>query len=170
EVDFQVEPQPGDPNQAVLLQVRVRDKKFQPLDNASISIQIHSLGQDTMVRTNSISIPAEASGTEPGLYQATYIPRETGAYKAEAIINDSAGGDLGRAENGWTSDPAADEFRSLKPNRALLEAMAKKTGGEVIELNQLEQLADKLPHKKAPILEAWSFPVWHQPAVIASAL
>jgi len=40
--------------------------------------------------------------------------------------------EVGRAESGWTSDPAADEFRSLKPNRALLENIAKRTGGEII--------------------------------------
>src|SRR5205814_7784718 len=39
-VELTAEPQAGDPNQAMLLQVRVRDKKFQPLDNAKVTLNV----------------------------------------------------------------------------------------------------------------------------------
>ena len=64
----------------------------------------------------------------------------------------------------------ADEFRSLKPNRVLLQEIAKKTGGEVIGLERLEGFANELPHRKVPIAESWTFPIWHQPAVFLFAL
>ena len=38
--DLTAEPQPDDPNGAVRLQVRVRDAKFQPLDNAAVSVAV----------------------------------------------------------------------------------------------------------------------------------
>jgi hypothetical protein len=50
---------------------------------------------------------------------------------------------LVRAQSGWTSDPAAEEFRSLKPNRALLETIAKQTGGEMVAMNALEAFAEE---------------------------
>jgi hypothetical protein len=108
--------------------------------------------------------------TEPGLYQATYIPRGTGGYLAEAVVTDAAGVEVGRAEAGWTADPAAEEFRSLKPNRALLESIAKQTGGKVIAADQLESFAAELPNRKAPITESWTYPLWHQPAVFLFAM
>ena len=55
-------------------------------------------------------------------------------------------------------------------NRALLESIAKQTGGEVIAADQLDGFAAGLPNRKAPITESWSYPLWHQPAVFLFAL
>ena len=161
------EQQPGDPNQAVRLQVRVRDKKFLPLDNASVTLHVRPVGTSA---TNLIRLTAEPSVTQAGVYEATYVPRETGGYHAEAVVTDPTGMEAGRAEAGWTSDPAADEFRSLKPNRALLEAIAKSTGGEVISASALESFAKALPNRKAPVTENWTSPLWHQAGVFLFAL
>jgi hypothetical protein len=119
---------------------------------------------------NAIRLTAEPALSEAGLYQATYIPRDTGGYKADAVVTNSAGAEVGRAEVGWTADLAAEEFRSLKPNRALLEMIAKKTGGEMIAVDALEQFARSLPNRKVPITESWTFPLWHTPMVFAFAL
>ncbi len=161
------EQQPGDPNQAVRLQVRVRDKKFLPLDNAAVTLHVSPVG---VSGTNVIRLTAEPSVTQAGVYEATYVPRETGGYHAEAVVIDQNGMEEGRAEAGWTSDPAADEFRSLKPNRALLEAIAKQTGGEVILASSLESFAKGLPNRKAPVTENWTSPLWHQAGVFLFAL
>ncbi|MHB8520197.1 MAG: glutamine amidotransferase [Limisphaerales bacterium] len=180
-VDVQVEPKRDDPNQAILLQVRVRDKNFQPLDNAAVSLNVRTVasglqrtngpaGEKLNTSTNAVRLAAEPSATEAGLYEATYVPRETGGYLAEAVVTDAAGAEVGRAETGWTADPAAEEFRSLKPNRALLELIAKQTGGEVITADKLGEFAAALPNRQAPITESWTFPLWHQPAVFLLAL
>lgn len=175
--ELQVEQKPGDANQSVRLQVKVRDKKFLPLDNASVAITITPIGADALklsgVATNplnSIRLTAEPSLNQAGVYETTYVPRETGGYRAEALVTDSTGLEAGRTETGWTSDPAADEFRSLTPNRALLETIARKTGGEVIAASALETFAQSLPNRKAPITESWTSPLWHQASVFLFAL
>lgn len=179
-IDFQATARRDDPNQAVELQVRARDKSFQPLDNALVHLTVRQLTNESArveggsgklnTATNGIRLTADPSLTEAGLYQATYIPRETGGYLAEAVVTDAAGVEVGRAEAGWTADPAAEEFRSLKPNRALLESIARQTGGEVIAADNLDAFAAGLPNRKAPITESWSYPLWHQPAVFLFAL
>jgi hypothetical protein len=166
---------PGDANQAIRLQVRVRDKKFQPLDNASVSLAVTPVGiqknaDGTTNRATAIRLTAEPALNEAGLYEATYVPRETGGYQAESVVIDSTGMEVGRTEAGWTSDPAADEFRSLTPNRGLLEAIAKKTGGEVISAAGLQKFTKGLPNRKAPITESWTSPLWHQAGVFLFAL
>lgn len=190
-IDLQAEQKTGEANQPVHLKVRARDQKFQPLDNASVTLIVRSLGQpsrvvaqDGVFRTAGtpesrdkqstaldagIRITAEPAD-EPGLYQATYIPRETGGYRAEAVVNNAEGMQVGTAEAGWTSDPAAEEFRSLKPNRALLDSIAKRTGGEIIDSTKLEEFARSLPKRKAPITESWSLPLWHRSSVFLFAL
>ncbi|HEY2953396.1 MAG TPA: glutamine amidotransferase [Verrucomicrobiae bacterium] len=175
-INLQVEHQRDDPNQAVLLQVRVRDPKFQPLDNAAVAITVQPLAGEPRLgaiggqATNTIRLNAEPALTEPGLYQATYVPRDTGGYFAEATVTNAVGAEVGHAAAGWTSDLAAEEFRSLKPNRALLEMIAKKTGGEIIVASKLDEFARALPARHAPIIETWSLPLWHRSSVFLFAL
>src|SRR5438105_12784871 len=45
-VDVQVEAKRDDPNQSVRLQVRVRDKKYQPLDDASVVLTVRTITND----------------------------------------------------------------------------------------------------------------------------
>ncbi len=168
-VELTAQPKKGDANQAIELRVRVRDPKFQPLDNATVMLNVQPV-LGGVSNAPAIRLPAEPSTTEPGLYTATFVPRETGGYHVEATATNSVGAEAGRAVAGWTTDLAAEEFRSLKPNRALLETIAKQTGGEVVDMGALGSFASRLPSLKAPVTEAWTMPLWHQPVVFAFAL
>jgi uncharacterized membrane protein len=171
-VELNVEPRPDDGNGAVTLAVRARDPKFQALDNASVTVEIEPVMGDASAgaKTNSLRLQAEPSVNEPGLYQAVYVPRVTGGYKATAYVTNSVGAEAGRDDSGWSTDLAAEEFRSLSPNVPLLEAIAKKSGGEIIPANRLEEFVRNLPQKHAPIMDSWTFPLWHTPAMFGFAL
>jgi uncharacterized membrane protein len=185
-IELSVEPRRGDPNQAVSLEARARDGKFQPLDNATVRLTVRPVDPAARpsqppgpadpsrasgaAQTSSVRLNAEPSLQEAGMYEATYVPRETGGYEAEVVVTDPNGLEVGRAVAGWTSDPAADEFRSLKPNRALLASLAQKTGGEVIAADKLDEFVRVLPSLKVPITESWSFPLWHRAVVFLFAL
>lgn len=171
-VDLVVEPIPEDPNGAMRLQARVRDPRFQPMDNATVVLQVEPVltGGTGSGATNLLRLPAEASLSEQGLYEAVYIPRLTGGFRATAFVTNSVGAEVGRAEAGWSTDLAAEEFRSLIPNVALLETLAQKTGGEVIPAGKLEAFIRGLPDRRAPVMDAWTFPLWHTPAMFALAL
>src|SRR5205823_9834154 len=95
-VDLAVE-QTEDANGAVGLQVRVRDPKFQPLDNAGVTVEIQPVMTDANGggATNALRLQAEAASSEPGLYQLTYVPRLTGGYKATAYVTNSSGAEVG---------------------------------------------------------------------------
>lgn len=163
-IEFTTQKISGEGGQSFELRVRVRDEKFQPLDNASVLINVTELGKPP------IRLTAEPSLQEPGVYQASFVSRQPGGYRADAIVTNATGGWVGMAEAGWVSDLAEEEFRSLKPNRALLESLARKTGGEVIALEKLGDFVASLPRKKAPVTESWTAPLWHKPAVFLFAL
>jgi hypothetical protein len=170
-IDCTVEPVPADPNGAMRLQVRVRDEKFQPVDDASVKISVEPVAFDGgKTPPLPIQIEAEPALSEPGLYQATYVPRQTGGYQATARVTNGSGADLGQGTAGWSTDLAAAEFRSLTPNRALLEDLARQTGGEVVAAEDLNNFARRLPHLRAPVMEAWTQPAWHTPAMLGFAL
>ncbi len=171
-VNLTAEPKPDDPSGAVRLQVRVRDERFQPLDNASVSIAIQtvSMSGTTGASTNILQLSTEPSLSDAGVYEATFVPRVTGGFRAVASVTNSVGAEIGRSEAGWVSDLAAEEFRSLTPNAALLEQIAKKTGGEVIAAKDLESFVKRLPALRAPVMESYAQPLWHTPVLFAFAL
>jgi uncharacterized membrane protein len=168
DVPRRVEINPGAASEGTrILEVRVKDKQFQPLVNANVTISVRVLGHG---ETNTIRLAAEPSARESGLYEATYADRETAAYLAEAVALDEAGAELGRAQAAWSSDLAAEEFKFLKPNRSLLEQLARSTGGRVLAPDDLEKFARQLPHEKVPIMETWTSPMWHRASVFLFAL
>lgn len=171
-VDLAIDPHPADGSAGVKLSVRVRDPQFQPLDNASISLAIQQVitPQGAPSQTNLIHLQADASASEPGLYEASYIPRSGGGYLATACVTNAIGVQVGTAQAGWSTDLAADEFRSLSPNVALLQDLARTTGGELVPANGLDQFARQLPHRHAPIMESWASPLWDTPEMLAFAM
>ena len=171
-VQTTAEPIAADANGTVRIQVRVRDEKFQPVDDASVIVEVEPVVFEgtTGAAGSTIKLEAEPALTEPGLYQVAYVPRQTGGYKATATVKNSAGADLGRGEAGWSTDLAAEEFRSLVPNVALLEELARKTGGQMIGADELNRFVGKLPELRAPVMETWSYPAWHTPLMFGFAL
>jgi hypothetical protein len=153
--------------EAVTLRVRAKDRAFQPVDNAVVTVSVESIGTTD---TNRVQLTAEAAPNEAGLFETTFVPRQTGGYRAEATVVDSNGQLLGHASAGWASEPLADEFRSLQPNRALLETIARQTGGEVITPEKLASFVSTLKTRRAPVQETISTPIWDKPVVFLFAL
>ena len=170
--ELTVEPLAGDANGAMQLQVRARDESYRPLDDAAVTVEVEPVrfGAEVAEKPASIKLRAEPTGTEPGLYQTTFVPRQTGGYRATAVVTNAVGAETARAEAGWSTDLAAEEFRSLTPNVALLEELAKKTGGEVIAAENLSAFARGLPARKAPVMETALNPLWHTPVMFMVAL
>jgi uncharacterized membrane protein len=180
-VVVQAEPDATDPAAGMQLQVRARDRQFQPLDNATVTLQVRHVpprapGTNALKTlspppaTNTFRLSTEPSLSEAGLYETRFAPREEGAYIAEAVVTDADGNAVGRAETGWSANPTAEEFRSLVPNRALLADLARQTGGRILTLSDLDRFAEDVPRRAAPISESWSSPLWHRPAVFLFAL
>ncbi len=171
-VQTTAEPIAADANGTIRIQVRVRDEKFLPVDDATVTVEVEPVVFEgtSGAGATTIKLEAEPGLTEPGLYQVTYVPRQTGGYRATATVKNPAGADLGRGEAGWSTDLAAEEFRSLVPNMALLEDIARKTGGQVVPMAELSEFVSKLPELRAPVMETWSYPAWHTPLMFAFAL
>jgi uncharacterized membrane protein len=170
-VELAIERSADEAGDAVKLQVRVRDEKYLPLDDATVAIEVQPVlsdGQDAS--TNVIQLRAEPSLTEAGVYETTYAPRHTGGYRATASVVNAMGIKIGDAEAGWSTDLMAEEFKSLQPNTALLEAIASRTGGEVIMPDRLDGFAHGLPGRRSPVMETWTKPAWHTPSWFGFAL
>jgi uncharacterized membrane protein len=145
--------QPGSP---IAIAIDVRDEEYKPLDNASAAIQVTQPDGET------IELSAQPSTTRPGVYETTFVPRQSGPYRASVTVRGPDGAEVGEAEAGWTAEPAADEFRRLTPDRQLMQQLAERTGGEVIALSDLPRFVADLPNRRMPVTEPWIYPLWHQ--------
>ena len=117
-----------------------------------------------------ITLDAEPDGREAGLYAATYVAKQPGAYRVVATATAPDGSAVGEREAGWAAQPAADEFARLEPDREFLETLASKTGGEVVDGDGLDSFVAGLSSRKAPITEPWTSPLWHHPLYFLIAI
>lgn len=152
------------PPGSLRIAVRVRDAAYGPLDNAAVTVRVTGPGGEA------VELRGEPSARQAGLYEAIYVPRQPGAYRAQVTAAAPDGSDVGAVQTGWTSDPAAEEFRDLRPNRALLDRLARSTGGQVVASSDLESFVASLPTRRAEITEPYVRPVWHQPWVFLLAI
>jgi len=147
-------------NQAVVLTVHARNEEFEPMDGVSVAVEVRD-PQGEKVRLTAEPVPTEA-----GLFEAAYVPRISGGYYASVTVAGSEATQLGAAETGWAVDLDAQEFRSIRPNLALLERIARQTSGQVIELGELDDFARGLPARNAPVTTTWIKPLWDLPGVL----
>jgi uncharacterized membrane protein len=147
------------PGQAVVLQVRVKDKAFQPMENVTVTLEIRD------PQAGTVHLSAEPRQDQTGLYEATYVPRTSGGHAATAVVSDANGTEIARTQTGWVADLEGREFRSIKANRPLLEKIARQTGGRLIEAGDLDAFVRNLPQSNAPVSEVWVRPFWDLPWV-----
>jgi hypothetical protein len=162
-VDVEVTQPKDAPSQTAKLRVVVRDAAYQPLDNANVVVDVEDPQGETT------RMMAEASVTEAGVYEISYVPTEPGAYSAKIVATAADGSQVGTRSTGWTAEPARDEFRTLRPNRQLLEQLAQQSGGEMVEPDRLDKFVTELPQRENVITEPWIYPFWHQWWVFALA-
>lgn len=163
-VEVSARPSPTAPAPAVELTVRVRDAEYRPLADAKAALKVAIPGGDTA------TFVPEPVASEPGAYAATIVPKTPGGYKVSATATAADGATAGEAEAGWASQPAADEFARLSPDRAFLADLAARTGGAVIDGEALGAFAAGLPARGAPITEPWTAPLWDHPAAFLLAV
>lgn len=160
QIELRVVPRDDFGQPLTAIEARVRTGEFQPQDNAAVNLTL-SLPDGT-----SITQSAEPSLREPGLYETTFPSRVPGRYRVRVDVVDPAGNPLGKSESGWVSDAASEEFQRVAPNVELLESLAKTTGGVVVPASNLESFVRSLPTRQAPLTEAYTTPLWHQPWVL----
>jgi uncharacterized membrane protein len=153
-VAVRAERRAAEAGQPVSLRVRVRDQAFRPADDVQVALEVTAPGGE---KSTLVAMP----GGEAGVYEATYLPRATGGYRARARVTGRDNVPAGEAETGWALDLDAEEHRSIRANPALLQAIARKTGGQMVALADLEAFARELPRRGAPITEPRTRPLWH---------
>jgi uncharacterized membrane protein len=154
----------NDANRSSEIKVFVNDEAYRPFDNATVVIKVQTPDGKT------IELAGEPTDTVPGVYVANFISGETGVYRASVAVNAADGSEIETRESGWISEPDSEEFQSLEPNLKLMKEIAEQTGGQVIDIESLEQFVAGLDYREVPVMETVSTPWWHRWTVFSLAI
>jgi uncharacterized membrane protein len=143
--------------QSAKLSVRVRDSAARPVEDADIEVRVRRLGDP---ESSAIIIRPDAAA-EPGSYSLFYSSQASGALVAEARAIGPGGIALGTATVGWVQDSSDVEFSTAAPDRSGMDDLAKRTGGEVIRIEDLSELPSKLRKTPNLAMESRVRPLWH---------
>jgi uncharacterized membrane protein len=162
-VSVRAERRLAEAGQPVTLRVRVRDRAFRPADEVLVALEVIAPDGE---KTTMVATPEG----EAGVFESSYQPRTSGGYRAHVRVTDRDGNPGGEAETGWALDLDAEEHRSIRANPALLQSIARKTGGQMVALADLEAFARDLPRRGAPIVEPRTRALWHGWSVFLAAV
>jgi uncharacterized membrane protein len=150
--------------QTIPVQIQVVDRQYLPSTNAKITAVV------TRPDGEKTEIPVRPSDTQAGIWELNYAPRQQGVYRLEVVARETDGTQIGKREAAWVSDLDAREFARLQPDRDYLQRIADQTGGEVVELQQLESLAERIPARSAPLMDRKTRPWWHNSWIFSIAI
>lgn len=154
----------NDANRSSEIKVSVNDEAYKPFDNATVVIQVKTPDG------KSIELTGEPKDSVPGVYVANFVSGETGVYRASVGVKAPDGSEIETRESGWVSEPDSEEFQSLQPNLQLMKEIADQSGGEVVDIDSLEQFVAELEYREVPVMETVSNPWWHRWTVFSLAI
>ncbi len=150
--------------QTATVLVEVLSTEFQSMDNVQVELDI------TLPDGSLLNGKAEPSKQQSGLYEMPLVTNDEGVYKAVATVFDADGSIRGTSQVGWVHEPSVTELQSLGVNASLLEEIARRSGGSVVEWTDLDRFSFQLAEQPAPITETKIEPLWHRSWVLITIL
>jgi uncharacterized membrane protein len=136
------------------LDVQVRGSDYRPVPGAQLSVVVTSAA-------DAAPHPSGSAVAGPdGSARLSLLPLPAGAYKATVTARRADGTTVGEAEDAFVVAPATRELVEAAPRPDVLQAMAKATGGKVIDGG--DQLS-ALPWRDPALVEVGqrtSKPLW----------
>ncbi len=157
---------------SVKLTAFVRGTDFEARENADVKFSV--VGPDGQT----FELTGEPSDSVAGLFESSIAASQPGAWQVSVSATLSDGGNVSNvaaaqplvAATGWASQPDQKEMRSVQVDHAFLEQLAKITGGRTVPLSSLESFVGALPQSNAPLVEIWSWPIWHSWWIFLAAI
>ncbi len=156
-MDLKIEDEPSIGVGSVRISAFVRGIDYEPRENADVRFKV--TGPDGQI----FELTGEPSDATSGLFEVSVAAATPGRWTVTATATGADDKDASPivAEAGWASQPDQKEMKSVQVNMPFLEELASTTGGRVLELDELDSFVDQLPSSSAPLVEFWSWPLWH---------
>jgi len=139
------------------IEIQVLDDKFSSMDNALVEVQITPPKSEVMV------VKAMASLDKAGLYETSFLMRDSGVYRVIGQARAPDGTLIGEAQLAFVHEPEALELADCSMDENALKSMALSSGGELVPYRELDSLIDKIPVDQLRYTQNRMVPIWHTP-------
>jgi len=145
EAAVRIDPRQPIAGRPVSVEVRLLDQSLVDAADAVIELEFKRAGDpDSEPQRVNVRRRSEDDPT----FLGTWIPSQPGTYQLEAATPLLAGVGLEQEVRVVRAD---DERRDPRPDHALLASLAERTGGRVVEPNELAALADEIPNREVVV-------------------
>lgn len=142
--------------QKIKLRAEVKDREFKPASGAKVTLSArHSTDAPTELTMHAVA-------GEPGVYEATYDAAKAGIYRFEAAA-DLDSKQLGRAQLAVRRANGVSEHFGIRQNRALLQRLAKATGGRYFSVDRAGDIPDAIRFSQAGLVDRHVSELWNMP-------
>ena len=166
-LNVHAEPAPEDGIHVWRLSATVRGPEFEAREDAVVTFNV------TRQNGTELQLTGRPADDEVGRYVAFVSADESGPWHcsvtAKLDCRDQKIEEL-TAQHGWASQPEQQEMAAVEDNRLWMQTVAEKTGGRVLSADELDSFVDDLQTSDAPVMETFSWPIWHQWGVFLVAL
>jgi uncharacterized membrane protein len=147
----------------VTLRADVRDRKFQPAADATVSLAVSDgLGPPTTLEMTPVA-------GERGIYQAAFETTHPGIFRFEATAQ-SGDESLGSARFAVRREDGVVEHYHTQQNRPLLERIAAATGGTYFKMSDVAKLPEAVSFSEAGSVERQVLDLWSMPIIFLALL
>jgi len=101
----------------------------------------------------------------PGIYRLKYFPAKEGHYSVRVSAGTEELPEKGEQINKFYVSDQSKEDKILIPDEKFLAELAEKTGGRVLQQDELNDFASNVPQENFKVVEERSEPIWNRPWV-----
>ena len=142
-------------NEEISVRAQVRDPDAEENQGLEISAVVSSENSDV------VSLDLQPVPGQPGVYEASFTPNQTGLYSIEAISR--VGESLVSATTTAVRYDEGQEIFNVRQNRPLLERISLLTGGQYWSPEQWDEIPEAISHSTAGITEQQISYLWDAP-------
>ena len=142
-------------NEEISVRAQVRDPDAEENQGLEISAVVSSENSDV------VSLDLQPVAGQPGVYEASFAPNQTGLYSIEAISR--VGESLVSATTTAVHYDEGQEIFNVRQNRSLLERISLLTGGQYWSPEQWDEIPEAISYSTAGITEQQISYLWDAP-------
>ena len=148
--------EPENPQEPVVVEFKPRDKDFKSLEEINPRVEVTNA--DGAVESKAM----EQDEKDPGIYRLKYYPPKNGNYSIRVSAGSEELPEKGEQVNKFYVTDQTKEDKILIPNEQFLIDLAEKTGGKVLDIDDLESFAKNIPEENFKVVEEKSEPLWNR--------
>ena len=148
--------EPENYQEPVVIEFKPKDNSFKSLEEISPRVEVTN--SEGVVESKSM----EQDEKNPGTYRLKYFPAKEGNYSVRVSAGSEELPEKGEQINKFFISNQTKEDKILIPDDDFITELAEKTGGRILQPEDLSDFATNVPKENFKVVEERSEPIWNR--------